>query len=106
MVDGDVLRKGPDAQVARSGIDLVADLVVTHISPDPRHNAGQIVSQHERRSVLEEPLELAVAYHLVERVDAGSTHADQDITGADGGIWQLSSAKAIFPVPLDDECLH
>jgi hypothetical protein len=106
MVDGDVLREGPDAQVAGSGIDLVADLVVPHAGPDPRHDTRDVVPQHERRPVLQEPLELAVADHPVQRVDAGGTHPDQDVTGPDGGIWHLDGAEAAFAIFLDDECLH
>src|SRR5882672_4779832 len=106
MVDGNVLREGPDTQVAGSGVDLVADLVVPHVGPDPRHDAREVVSEHERRLVLQESLELAVAYHLVQRVDAGSTHPDQDVTGSDGGIWHLGGAEAAAAIFLDDECLH
>src|SRR5438046_2648592 len=106
MVDCNVLREGPDTQVAGSGVDLVADLVVAHVGPDPRHDARDVVSEHEGRPVLKQQLELAVAYHLIQRVDAGSTHADQDVTGPDGGIWHLGGAEAALAISLDDECLH
>src|SRR5881628_3056016 len=106
MVDGNVLREGPDTQVAGSGVDLVADLVVPHVGPDPRHDACDVVSEHERRLVLQEQLELAVAYHLVQRVDAGSTHPDKDVAGPDGGVWHLGGAEAALTISFDDECLH
>src|SRR2546428_1929440 len=96
MVDGNVFREGPDTQVARSGVDLVADLVVPHVGPDPRHDARDVVSEHERRLVLQEQLELTVAYHLVQRVDAGSTHPDEDVTGPDGGTQYFGGAEAAF----------
>lgn len=76
MVDGDVLRECPNAQVAGSGVDLVARFVVADVGPDPRDDPREVVSEHERRLVLQESLELAVAYHLVQRVNAGRTHTD------------------------------
>src|SRR5207253_10174736 len=106
MIDGYVLREGSDTQVARSGVDLIAGLVVRHVGPDPRHDARHVVSEHERCLVLQEEPELAVAYHLVQRVDAGSTHPDEDVTGPDGGIGHLCGAETAFAIFLDDECLH
>src|ERR1043166_3035002 len=106
MVDGNVLREGPDTQVAGSGVDLVADLVAPHVGPDPRHDARDIVSEHERRLVLQDSPELAVAYHDVQWVDARSTHPDKDVTGSDGGIWYMSGAETPLAIFCHDECLH
>src|SRR6266581_5264526 len=106
MVDGNVLSEGPDTQVAGSGVDLVADLVVPHVGPDPRHDARDVVSEHERRLVLQEQLELAVAYHLVQRVDAGSAHPDKHVAGPDGRVWRFGGAEAALAILLDNECLH
>ena len=60
MVDADVLGKRPDAQVAGTGVDLVADFVVAYFGADTRYDAREIVSEHERCLVLEEQLELAI----------------------------------------------
>src|SRR5881397_1330142 len=106
MVDGNVLREGPDTQVAGPGVDLIADLVVPHVGPDPRHDARDVVSEDERRLVLQEQPELAVAYHLVERVDTGSTHPDKDVARPDRGVWHLGGAEAALAILLDNECLH
>ena len=106
LVDGDVLGEGPDAQVAGSGVDLVADLEVRDVGPDLGHDAGDVVAEHERRLVLQELLELAVADHLVQRVDAGRAHPDQDVTAADVGLGYVGGAEAVLAVLLDDECLH
>ena len=70
LVDRDVLREGPDPQVARAGVDLVAYLEVAYGGADAGHHAGDVVAEHERGLVLQQPLELAVADHLVQRVDA------------------------------------
>src|SRR5687767_5123899 len=106
MIDRDVFREGADTQIAGSCVNLVIDLVVTHLGPEPRHNAGDVVPEHERRLVFQEPLELAVAYHLVQRVDAGCIDPHQDVTWPDGGIWDLSGAEAVLAIFGDDECLH
>ena len=97
LVDGDVFSERPDAQVAGSGVDFVADLVVPHAGADPHHDAREIVSEHERRLVLQKQLEFAVANQLVQRVDAGGTHSDQDVAGSDGGIWHLGGTEAALP---------
>jgi hypothetical protein len=65
LVDRDVLREGPDAQVAGAGVDLVAYLEVAYGGADAGNRAGDVVAEHERGPVLQEPLELAVADHLV-----------------------------------------
>jgi hypothetical protein len=62
------------------------------------------VSEHERRLVLQEQLELAVADHLVERVDAGSAHPDQNVTRPDTGLRDLGGTQAVLAISLDDEC--
>jgi hypothetical protein len=64
------------------------------------------VSEHERCLVLQEKLELAVAYHPVQRVDAGSTHSNEYVTGPDGGVRRVCGAQAILAVFPDDEGLH
>src|SRR5438132_11507508 len=102
MVDGNGLREGPDTQVAGSRVDLVADLEVPDLGPDPRHDTRDVVSEYERRLVLQEQLELAVAHHLVQRVDAGSTHPDQDVTGPDDPIGHFRGAQAAFAIARDD----
>ena len=83
-VDGDVLGEGADAQVARSGVDLVADLEAADVGADLGDDAGEVVAEDERPLVLDELLELAVADHLVQRVDAGRPDVDQDVAGPDG----------------------
>ena len=107
MVDGDAFREGPDTQVAGSRVDLVADCVVRYLGPDLRHDSGEVVSEHERRPVLQHRLELAVADHLVQGVDTGGALTpDQDITRPDRGLGHLGGAEAALAISLDDECLH
>jgi hypothetical protein len=96
----------PDTPVTGTGVDLVADLVIPHVGPDPHHDTRDVVSEHERQLVLQEQLELAVAYHLVQRVDAGGTNPHQDVTRSDGGIRHLGAAEAVFAIFLADECFH
>jgi hypothetical protein len=106
LVDRDVFREGPDTQVAGAGVDLIAYLEVAYGRTDPGHHAGNVVTEHERSPVLQKLLELAVADHLVERVDAGGAHLDQHVTVADLRLRYLGGAQAVFAVLLDDECLH
>jgi len=106
LVDRDVLRESPDPQVAGASVDLVAYLEVAYGRADPGHHARDVVAEHERGLVLQEPLELAVADHRVQRVDAGGAHLDQHVTVADRGLGYVGGAKSIVAVPLDDECLH
>src|SRR5215212_2761929 len=83
LVDRNVFGEGPDPQVAGTGVDLIAYLEAPYGGADPGYHAGNVVAEHERRPVLQEPLELAVADHLVQRVDAGGAHLDQNVTVAD-----------------------
>ena len=99
-------REGPDPQVAGASVDLVAYLEVAYGRADPGHHAGDVVAEHERGLVLQEPLELAVADHLVQRVDAGGAHLDQHVTVADLGLGYVGGAESVLAVVLDDECLH
>jgi hypothetical protein len=64
------------------------------------------VPEYERKLVLQELLELPVADHFVQRVDAGGAHFDQDVPVSDRGLGHLSGAGAVLAVLLDDECLH
>src|SRR4026209_2548682 len=105
MIDRDGLRESPDTQVTGAGVDLIANLVVAYFGTDTRHDAREIVSEYARCLVLQEQLELAIAYQRVQRVDARGTHPDQDVTGPDGGIRRLGGAEAAFAIFLDDECL-
>jgi hypothetical protein len=106
LVDRDVLREGPDPQVAGASVDLVAYLKVAYGRADPGHHAGDVMAQHERGLVLQEPLELAVADHLVQRVDAGGAHLDQHVTVADLRLGYVGAAQSVLAVVLDDERLH
>src|SRR5215218_4307094 len=106
LVDRDVLGEGPDPQVAGAGVDLVGYLEVAYDGADPGHHAGDVVAEHERGPVLQEPLELAVADHLVQRVDAGGTDLDQHVTVADLGLGYVGGGESVLAVVLDDECLH
>src|SRR5215212_3967254 len=106
LVDRDVFREGPDPQVAGAGVDLIAHLEVAYGGADPGHHPGDIVAKHERGPVLQELFELAVADHLVERVDTGGAHLDQHVTVADLRLGYLGGANSVRAVLLDDECLH
>jgi hypothetical protein len=85
---------------------LVADLEVAYGGADPGHHAGDVVTEHERCPVLQELLELAVADHLVQRVEAGVAHLDRHVTVANVGLRYVGGAQSVLAVPLDDECLH
>jgi hypothetical protein len=106
LVDGDVVGEGPDPQVAGTGVDLIAYLEVAYGGADPGHHAGNVVAEHERGPVLQELLELPVADHLVQRVDAGGAHLDQHVILADLRLGYLGGAQSVLAVLLDDECLH
>ena len=106
LVDRDVLREGPDPQVAGAGVDLIAYLEVAYGGADPGHHAGNVVAEHERGPVLQELLELPVADHLVQRVDTGGAHLDQHVTVADLRLTYVGGAESVLAVLLDDECLH
>jgi hypothetical protein len=106
LVDRDVFGEGPDPQVAGAAVDLIAYLEVAYGGADPGHHSGNVVAEHERGPVLQELFELAVADHLVERVDAGGAHLDQHVTLADFGLSYVGGAQSVLAVLLDDECLH
>ena len=82
LVDRDVFGEGPDAQVAGAGVDLVTDVEVADARANLRHHSGDVVADHEGGLVFQELLELTVADHLVQWVDAGRAHPDQDVTVA------------------------
>ncbi|MGX1267761.1 hypothetical protein RKD18_000955 [Streptomyces phaeoluteigriseus] len=105
-VDRDELREVSDPQVARTGVDLVADVETAHGGADLRHDTGHVVPEHERTPVLQKLLELPVADHLVQRVDTGGAHPDQDVAVPEGGFGHLCHTCAVLAVLLDDECLH
>ena len=48
-------------------------------------------------------LELAVADHLVQRVDASGAHLDQHVTLADLRLGYVGGAQSVLAVLLDDE---
>ena len=79
FVDGDVLGEGPDAKVAGACEHLVADGEAADVGADLGDHTGDVVAEHEGRLVLEELLELAVADHAVQRVDARCAHLDENV---------------------------
>jgi hypothetical protein len=54
-----------DTQVAWSGVNLVAHVVVPHLGADLGHHASDVVPEHKRSLVLQEKLEVAVTNHFV-----------------------------------------
>ena len=106
LVDRDVLRERADPQVAGASEDLVAGLEVAHGRADLRHDAGHLVAEHERALIPQQPLELTVADHRVQRVDARGAHLDEHVTGADVGLGYIGGAKTVLAVALDDESLR
>jgi hypothetical protein len=98
--------EGSDPQIARAGVDLVTDLVMPHIGANLRHDPREVVSEHERCLVLQEQFELAVADHLVERVDARSTHPDEHVLRPDGRPGHVGGAETARAVLLHDEGPH
>src|SRR3954447_3695925 len=57
--------KAPIRRSRGASVDLVTHLEVASGRAGPGHRAGDIVAEHERGLVLQEPLERAVADHLV-----------------------------------------
>lgn len=105
-VDGDLLGERADAEVARPGVDLVAHGEAADVGTHLRDDAGDVVAEGERALVLDELLELAVADHLVERVDARRAYVDEDVAGTDRGSGHLRGCQTVGAVVGDDECLH
>jgi hypothetical protein len=64
------------------------------------------VAEHEGRLVLDQPLELAVAGHLVQRVDARGAHPDEDVASSHDGLGHVGGARTVLAVLLDDVSLH
>jgi hypothetical protein len=90
---------------SRGDVDLIAYLEVRYGGTNhPGHHAGNVVAEHERGPILQEPLELPVADHLVQRVDAGGAH--QHVTIADLRLGHVGGAQSVLAVLLDDGCLH
>jgi hypothetical protein len=106
LIDRDVLGEGSDPQIAGARIHLVADSEVTDGRTDLGHHTGDIVANHEGGLVLQQLLELTVADHLVQWVDAGRAHPDEDVIAANLRFGNLRGAETILAVPRDDECLH
>ena len=106
LVDRDVLGEGPDAQIARARVDLVADGEVTDVRADLGHHSGDVVAEHEGLLVLQKLLELTVADHLVQWIDAGRNDSHQDVGVADLRLGYVGGAQAVLAVLRDDECLH
>jgi hypothetical protein len=106
LVDRDVFGEGPDAQVTGPCVYLVADFEVADTRTDLGHHSGDVVADHEGSLVLQELLELTIANHLVQRVDAGCTHSHQDVIVANFGFGYVRGPKAVLTVPSYDDCLH
>jgi len=105
-VEGNLLGEGTDALVARSGVDLVTDLEAAEVRADLRDDAGEVMAEGEGALVLDELLELPVADHLVERVDAGRPYVDQDVVRTDLRCRDLGQSEPVRAVVGDDEGLH
>ena len=86
LVDRDELGERSRAQVAGPGVDLVTDPEVADVRPDLGDDAGHVVPEHERRLAFDQALELPVAGHLVQRVDACGAHSHQHVAWGDGRI--------------------
>ena len=98
--------KRADPEVPWSCIDLVADLEVSYVGADLGDHPGEIVAECEGSLVLQELLELAVANHLVQRIDAGTGDPDEDVAVADRRLRDIGGPQAVLAVPLDNERLH
>ena len=96
LVDRDEFGEGTDPQVARAGVDLVTHREVTNVGADVRDDAGQVVAEDEGRPVPDQPLEVPVAGHRVERVDACGTHRDEDVASSHGGLGHVGGAQAVL----------
>jgi hypothetical protein len=101
LVDRDVLREGPDLQVAGASVDLVAYLEVAYGRADPGHHAGDVVGRARTGSGtsgarLNSPLRTI----FVQRVDAGGAHLDQHVTVADLGLGYVGGAESVVAVVL------
>ena len=105
-IDGDELGEGPDPQVTRAGVHLVADLEVAHVGAHLGDHSGDVVTEDERRLVLQELLELAVADHLVQRVDAGRSDVDEHVPWAHRGDRDVAQLERAGAVAGDGEGFH
>jgi len=66
-VDGDRFREGAGAQITRTRVDLVPDREVANVRPDLGDHPRRVVPEDEGPLVPQQPLELAVAEHRVQR---------------------------------------
>jgi hypothetical protein len=78
-------------------VDLVADLETVNGRAGPGHHAGDVVAQHERGPVLQDPLEVAVADLRVQGIDAGGAHPDQHVTVAGRGLGYVGGVEPSLP---------
>ena len=105
-IDGDELGEGPDPQVTRPGVHLVAHREAAHVGTHLGDHSRDVVSQDERPLVLQELLELAVTDHGVQRVDAGRPDVDQHVPGAHEGDRYVAQLERVGAVAGEGEGFH
>src|SRR5207302_1179406 len=100
-----ILGEGADAVVVETRIDRIAELELGDAWADRFHVAGEIGAEDQGEREGEQHLYGAVADLVVERVDAGSAHAHEQIARARFGPWQLHHLHWSV-VTTDGESFH
>ncbi len=107
LVHRDELREGPDPVLAGPRIHLVAGLEALHLGPDADHDPRQVVAQHQRKTIGQDELELAVADLGVQRIQAGRVDGDQHVALAQLRLRHLAQAQgAALRIAVEKEGFH
>ena len=98
---GNQFRKRTDAEVSRPRIDLVADFELPHTRPDPGHDPGHVMTQHKRKAVGQDQLELAGFDFGVQQVQACGVDLDQNIVVPNFRVWHFAKPHRVFSCCTD-----
>ena len=101
----DAFGEGSDAPVPGTGVDLVADRELTNEGTDLNDCACHVVSERERKRIVQELFELTRANLLVELVQAGRLHLHKHVMIADSGFRRRRFLQRSF-VCGECECSH
>ena len=88
-----------------TGVDLVADRELTNEGTDLNDCACHVVSERERKRIVQELFELTRANLLVELVQAGRLHLHKHVMIADSGFRRRRFLQRSF-VCGECECSH
>ena len=88
-------------------INFVAHLEAGDLEASPDDYAGNIVPEHEGRSIRQYKLEFSVAEFGVQKIHSTCMNSNQDIVVPQHRLWHVGQAQSAFLfVFVDDECLH